>query len=105
MKWTVKYTEAAQDDLRGVYEYIAFNLLVPNTARKQLKDIIKVIEGLDTNPQGFPVYNKEPLRSNGIRFVTVNNYIVFYYPDEVNQEVSIIRIMYGGRNIEEQFNN
>lgn len=43
MKWIVKYTETAQDDLRGIYEYIAFNLLVPNTAHKQLRDIIKAI--------------------------------------------------------------
>ncbi len=84
MKWIVQYTETAQDDLRGIYEYIAFNLFVPNAARKQLRDIIKTIEELDTNPQGFPIYNKEPLRSKGIRFVTVNNYIVFYYADEVN---------------------
>ena len=35
-------------------------------------------------------------------FVAVDNYIVFYLPDAEEQVVTILRVMYSGRNIEEQ---
>ena len=37
-----------------------------------------------------------------LRFVAVDNYIVFYLPDVEEQVVTILRVMYSGRNIEEQ---
>ncbi len=105
MSWNICYTEAAENDLRGIYEYIAFNLLVPDTAHKLLNDIMKEVSMLDENPLRFPVYKNEPWHSKGLRWFPVNNYIIFYLPTEENKTVTIIRIMYGGRNIEEQLNN
>ena len=35
MKWEVFYTEQAENDLRNVFEYIAFTLLVPETAKNK----------------------------------------------------------------------
>lgn len=32
----------------------------------------------------------------------VDNYLVFYLPDETENTVSIVRIMYGGRDISRQ---
>ena len=52
----------AEEDLRGIFEYIAFELLSPENAEKQL----------------------------------------FYIPDIEEQVVTILRVMYSGRNIEEQ---
>lgn len=34
----------------------------------------------------------------------VDNYVVLYFPDKENETVTILRVMYGGRNIEEQLN-
>ena len=53
-------------------------------------------------PERFPRYGKEPWHSRGLRFVAVDNYIVFYLPDVEEQVVTILRVMYSGRNIEEQ---
>ncbi len=55
-------------------------------------------------PERYPRYNDEPWYSRGLRFVSVDNYIVFYIPDIEAQIVTIIRVMYSGRNIEEQLN-
>ncbi|MBQ8538462.1 MAG: type II toxin-antitoxin system RelE/ParE family toxin, partial [Ruminococcus sp.] len=38
----------------------------------------------------------------GLRMMPVDNYIVFYIPDNDKNTVTIIRVMYGGRNIERQ---
>ena len=50
MKWEVFYTEQAETDLRNVFEYIAFTLLVPETAKKQVQRIMKEIAALDNMP-------------------------------------------------------
>ncbi|MBQ8401784.1 MAG: type II toxin-antitoxin system RelE/ParE family toxin [Clostridia bacterium] len=53
-------------------------------------------------PGRFRLYDKEPWRSRGLRIMPVDNYLVFYIPDTENETVSIIRIMYGGRDIDAQ---
>ena len=105
MTWEIQYTEKARDDLRGIYEYIAYNFFVPMTAKKLVKNIMEDISKLDINPHIFPLYKKEPWFSRGLRFFMVKNYNVFYVPDESSNTVYIIRIMYGGRDIENELNN
>lgn len=100
MKWEVFYTEQAETDLRNVFEYIAFTLLVPETAKKQVQRIMKEIVALDSMPFRYKLYHKEPWKSRGLRTFSVDNYLVFYMPDEEKNTVSVIRIMYGGRDIE-----
>lgn len=102
MKWNIFYTEQAENDLRGIYEYIAYSLFVPKAAKKQTKAIIDEVNALETMPFRYPVYNREPWKSKGLRYFPVNNYLVFYLPVEEKNTVVIVRIMYGGRNIEEQ---
>lgn len=102
--WKVIYTEHAERDLRGIYEYIAFSLLEPEIAKKQVRRIMEAIAKLDQMPLRCPLYEKEPWRNKGLRFLQVDNYLVFYLPVEAQVTVAIIRIMYGGRNLEEQLN-
>jgi toxin ParE1/3/4 len=89
-------------DLRVLYEYIAFILLEPETAAKQLERVEKAILSLDEMPERFPVFDKEPWYSRGIRKLFVNNFIVLYIAEFRYGIVTIIRIMYGGRDIDEQ---
>ena len=92
----------AEEDLRGIFEYIAFELLSPENAEKQLERLERQILSLDEMSERFLRYGKEPWHSRGLRFVVVDNYIVFYIPDIEEQVVTILRVMYSGRNIEEQ---
>ena len=102
MIFNVITSAQAEKDLRGIFEYIAFELLSPENAAKQLERLEKQISSLNELPERFPKYGKEPWHSLGLRFVAVDNYIVFYLPDVEEQVVTIFRIMYSGRNIEEQ---
>ena len=74
----------------------------PKNGEKQLERLEKQILSLDEMPERFPRYGKEPWHSRGLRFVAVDNYIVFYLSDVEEQVVTILRVMYSGRNIEEQ---
>ncbi len=102
MNWNIVYTAGARRDLRNIYEYIAYSLFVPETAAGQTQRIMKEVRVLDEMPMRFQLYDEEPWHSAGLRFFPVDNYLVFYLPDEVKSIVYIVRIMYGGRDVHKQ---
>lgn len=102
MKWTVNYTNAAEQDLRSIYEYIANTLCTPDTAKNLTRQIMDEILSLDEMPNRYARYDKEPWKDRGLRFFSVKNYVVFYLTNEKTKTIYIIRIMYGGRDIEKQ---
>lgn len=101
-KWKIFYTEQAERDIRDIFEYIAFSLLEPGIAKKQTRRIMNNIAKLNDMPFRFRLYENEPWNSKGLRVLPVDNYLVFYLPVETQSAVAIIRIMYGGMNIETQ---
>ena len=82
---------------------IAENLMAPETAAGQVSRILNVADELTEMPFRFSLYEFEPWHSQGLRFVPVDNYILFYQPKEEANTVYIVRIMYGGRDIRKQF--
>lgn len=105
MKYKIVLTKQADTDLRGIYEYIAFNLLEPETASRQLDRIEKGILSLDEMPERFRVFEKDPWYSRGLRQMPVDNFIIFYIPNVEDQIVTVIRVMYDGRHIDKQLKN
>ena len=103
MKYKIILTEQAEADLRNIYEYIAFTLLEPGIAAGQLERIEKSILSLTEMPERFRIFAKEPWYSRGLRQMPIDNFIVFYIPKTEDNTVNVIRIMYGGRDIDEQF--
>jgi toxin ParE1/3/4 len=103
MKNNIILTEQADNDLRNIYEYIAFTLLELKIAAGQLERIEKGILSLDEMPERFRVFEKESWHSRGLRQMPVDNFIVFYIPKTEDKTVNVIRVMYGGRNMDEQF--
>ena len=101
-EWIVVYTERAERDLRSIFEYIAFSLLEPETAKSQLQRIMDTVANLGEMPMRYHLYEKEPWHSKGLRVLPIDNYLTFYLPMESKMIVAVIRIMYGGRDIEDQ---
>lgn len=102
MKYDVFLAEQAESDLRGIYEYIAFELLAPENAEGQLKRIENKILSLSDYPEKFRRYDREPWKSRNVRFAAVDNYIIFYVTDVERMIVTVIRIMYSGRDVDKQ---
>lgn len=102
MMYEVETTDQAETDLREIYEYIAFELLAPDHASEQLDRLETHIEGLGEFPEKFRRYNKEPWHGRGMRVMPVDNYLVFYIPDVETALVTIIRVMYAGRDVDAQ---
>ena len=102
MSWKINYSKNAKTDLQDIYEYIAYELFEPQYAKDQVERIMASVRKLEDMPMRFAVYKEEPWKSKGVRFVPVDNYLVFYLPNEDDKCISIVRIMYGGRDIKKQ---
>ena len=102
MMFDVQISEQADNDLRGIFEYIAFELLAPENAAGQLDRLEEAISKLDHMPEKYRMYEREPWRSRGLRVFPVDNYLVFYIPDMEHHIVTVIRVMYGGRDVDKE---
>lgn len=105
MIYGITITEQADSDLRGIYEYIAFELLSPDNAAGQLDRLEENIMTLEEFPEKFRLYEKEPWHSRGLRVMPVDNYLVFYIVENDSEIVTVIRVMYSGRDADNHLNN
>ena len=104
MIFNILYSFRARQDLRDIYEYIAYELLEPGIASRQVNRIMKAVRSLEQMPMRCRCYEDEPWCKMGLRFLPVDNYLIFYLPDENNNIVNVIRIMYAGRDVTKQLN-
>ena len=104
MIYEVRMTPEAKNDLRGIFEYIAFDLQSVQNAAGQIDRLEKGISELDQMPERFRKYEKEPWHSRNLRVMPVDNYLVFYIPDQTTGIVTVIRVMYGGRVADRRLN-
>ena len=100
MIYEVTTTDQADTDLRGIYEYIAFELLSLDNAAGQLDRLEENIMRLEEFSEKFRRYEKEPWHSRGLRVMPVDNYLVFYIPDKDAGIVTVIRVMYAGMDVD-----
>ena len=56
MIFDVSYSAEARQDLRDIYEYIAYELLVPETAARQAERIMKAARSLEQIPMRYRLY-------------------------------------------------
>ena len=102
MSWKIQYSESSREDLRTIYDYIAYELLSPEYAAGQIERIMKAVRSLEDMPIRYSIYSEEPWKTKQVRFLPVDNYIIFYLPKEDSHTVNIIRIIYGGRDMQRQ---
>ena len=99
MIWDVAYSDESIRDLEELYAYVAFELSAPESARKLVEKIMARADSLETFPMRFARYPVSPLREGGVRFVAVDNYLIFYRPDEHEHAVHILRVLFGGSDV------
>lgn len=98
--YKLKFTQIANDDLDGIFQYISEHLLAPKAATDLMEDIEASIMRLKDFPySGSPVAD-DILRSRGYRKLIVKNYIVFHLIDGAEKQVVIMRVLYGAQKYE-----
>ena len=98
--YSVQYSDEAIADLDRIYSYIAFHFLEPGTARDITRTIRKEIRELAAFPEMYAKVSWEPWHSMGVRRLTVGGYNVYYLPEKDRELIEIVRIFYGGRDVE-----
>jgi len=101
MSYSIGYSPEAYEDLRSIYKYIALDLLSDANAKSQIKRLGKAIRGLDIFPEGHTRVDWEPWSSLGMRYLPVDNYIVYYLTDNESMTVLIVRVFYSGRDVKD----
>ena len=51
----------------------------------------------EESPKRYPLVDKVPFRTEGIRKVIVNKFLVYFWIDEVNQVVHVTAVIYEKR--------
>ena len=96
-EYAVVFTAAAEKDLNGTLQYLSGSLENPGAAAGFILRIEKITETLSLFPlSGSPVENPY-VRRSGIRKMPVENYVLYYLPEEERRTVVILRIVYGHR--------
>lgn len=98
--YQVLYSPQALEDIKDIYRYIAYELRVPGTAQKQVDRLRKTVRSLDRMPARHAVVDWEPWRSMGMHKVPVGRFLIFYTVAPAAKDVTIVRIVYGGRDLE-----
>ena len=86
------YSPKSRKDLDRIYDYIYDDLNNPIAAEKTVKGILNKIGELKEYPQLGLVWYLENNIDSGFRFLTCDNYIIFY---QITKEtILIVRILH-----------
>lgn len=96
--YDVEVTQIAEQDYNRAEDYIKNELYNQKAAAGLAKKLHEAIKDLSFFPKKYPVCNDDYLRLWEIRFVPVNNYLLFYIVREDEKTVYVLRFLYGRRN-------
>ena len=100
-KYSYRFTEKAEQDFDEILRYISVDLANPAAAQKLGRKMFEQIDMVRAFPEsGAPVDN-EFLADKTVRKLLVNSYIIYYKAHYDEKIISVIRIVYGKRNLDE----
>lgn len=97
-QYEVQLSPRANRDLDAIYQYIAEQLLSPDTALNQVDRIEQEILNLDTLPYRWPVRTKGAYAGKGYRQAQVDHYTIVYRVDEMRKWVIVLTVRYSASN-------
>lgn len=97
MTYKVKLTNNALYQLKETIGYISKVLLEPETARRWSNRIKKAVSSLNNMPLRYPLVDEEPWHAEGIHKMNVENFIIYYWVDNINSTVWVTAVVYGRR--------
>ena len=94
--YTVKFTVISLRDIDNIFDYIAFELLEPNTAEKYIRGIYEAIKHLSYYGASIAVSERDFLLSqygSNVRSINYKKMAIIYTVE--NNEIIIQRVMAG----------
>lgn len=100
-KYSYRFTQMAEQDLDEILQYISVDLCNPIAAQNLGRKIFEEIDAVRVFPASGALVNNEFLADKTVRKLTVDNYVIYYKAHYEEKVISIIRIVYGKRNLDE----
>lgn len=99
-KYSYRFTEKAEQDFDEILHYISVDLANPIAAQDLGIKMFEQIDMVRAFPDsGAPVDN-EFLSDKTVRKLSVDNYIIYYKAHYDDKIISVLRIVYGKRNLD-----
>lgn len=86
--------------MRAIYSDIAFHFAERDTAKKQIDRIRREVRALNKMSERCAAVDWEPWASVNMRKLPVDHYVACYSVGRDARFVQIIRVFYGGRDVE-----
>jgi addiction module RelE/StbE family toxin len=103
--YQVKVTKPAERDLQDAVSYITDELKNSQAAADLLDLAEEAMKSLAEFPMRHAPIEIDELAQEGIRYLSVRHYLLFYTVKEKQQTVSVIRFLYGRRDWNSLLNN
>ena len=94
------YTPLAREDMLEILMYISEESGAPRSAEQILDKIESDLDRLRHNPYSAPVARDGYLSSQGFRVLVSGKYLALYKVNDLEQNVTVYRIVHGKRNLE-----
>ncbi|MDR1317753.1 MAG: type II toxin-antitoxin system RelE/ParE family toxin [Spirochaetales bacterium] len=95
--YSLYITDIAEEDILSTAEHIATILKSPVAANDLLDEIEKHESPLGRTPNMSSCVPDEYLRTKGIKYIMVKEYMMFYTVDEDKKTVTVLRFLYGDK--------
>jgi plasmid stabilization system protein ParE len=104
-KYSYRFAPRANGDLEETLKYIERELKNPKAAEDFSVKLFEKIDAVRNFPDLGKAVDNEYIIDQTLRRFMVDNYVVFYKPDENARVILIVRIVYGKRNMDEFIKN
>lgn len=98
MSYTINLTAPALLDIQKALTYITLNLQNKTAADNLYITINSKINNLPNFPNKYPLVTDPKLLYQQIRYIPVDNYLIFYSVNESEQKIQILRFLYAKSN-------
>ena len=92
MNYSVKITDTAIQDLRGIALWIAEQAKDTSIAKRFVDELREECKKLNLFPDRSSLPKDRILLSLGYRFIVYKDYLIFYLTDDVKMEVNVMAI-------------
>ena len=96
-KFSYRLSNAAESDIDEIITYIAEDLGNPDAAQSFIDEMIKRIEDLCEMPRIGNIVENDLIHRNNIRRILVHNHILYYFIDDQNRIINVMRVVYNRR--------
>ena len=96
-KYSYQMTERAIADLDDYLSHTIGTLSNPDAAASFMDELEEKLDDLCKNPKIGSIISNPFIYDNSFRKILAKNFIVYYFTNEEEHEIAILRIVYSGR--------